>query len=387
MKRLSCALFLLLLVAMPATADQSLILEAPIPIRGTPQFQKLDRGLNRILLSDDAEASAKSLGYRLRDGKIQIVAAVAESEVEELEAWLTQNGAVHVSSAANYIQAFVPLDVLPALDHDPSVSSVRRPDYIDVGPEPKTTDAVKLLTYTSEGLQAMNAQAWHSAGYSGQGLKIGVIDGGFMGVDPLLGVELPDESRVWGQSFGGTNFYGSKHGTACAEIVYDLAPDVSQLYLAATSTVIDMVNAGAWLDSMGVDIITMSMGFGLGSRPGDGSGPLADLIDLFVDGGGLVVIAAGNSGDNHWQGSWSDQNSNGALNFATDSEINYIVEDDGVTPRWVPAFSTVEVTLVWNQWQRPTTDLDSCVSGLVRLDRIKHGLAEREVGPRRSGPR
>ncbi len=339
----------------------------PLPMRELSKHQhrlnKCDSGLRKIQTADDPLAAAEASGFRTEEGAIQVMIQAKPGSATELEHWLAPLDAHHISSAMDFVQAFVPLTVLLDLNDHPDVISVRRPLYLDSGPAPESTQSLKILGQTTEGLQAMNAQAWHGAGYTGQGLKIGIIDGGYTGVDSLMGAELPDSSRVWGMSFGGTDFYGSKHGTGCAEIVYDIAPGVAEMHLAAVSTVIDMVNAGAWLDSQGVDIITMSMGFGLGFSlaPGDGTGPLADLVDYFAQEGGLVVISAGNSGDNHWQGNWTDNNSNSWLNFSPSEELNYLVETDGTTPIWVSALSTIDVTLVWNQWNRPTTDLDLCL--------------------------
>ena len=44
---------------------------------------------------------------------------------------------------------------------------------------------------TSQGVQAHLSEAWNQAGYSGQGVKVGIIDIGFKDLTSLMGTELP----------------------------------------------------------------------------------------------------------------------------------------------------------------------------------------------------
>ena len=43
----------------------------------------------------------------------------------------------------------------------------------------------------TEGLAASNAAAWHAAGYTGEGVRVAVIDEGFTDHSSLLGTDLP----------------------------------------------------------------------------------------------------------------------------------------------------------------------------------------------------
>ena len=92
--------------------------------------------------------------------------------------------------------------------------------------------------FTSQGVGAHNQPAWNSAGYTGQGVKVGVIDVGFEGFSGLMGTELPatvvarcyTDFGVHTQDVTDCEVYDS-HGTAVAEAVIDIAPEVS-LYIA-----------------------------------------------------------------------------------------------------------------------------------------------------------
>jgi len=85
---------------------------------------------------------------------------------------------------------------------------------------------------TSEGVKVIGADKWQAAGYTGQGLKIGILDQGFDGYRDLLGRELP--SRVSVKSFVPgieVDQAGVSHGAAVAEVIHDVAPD-AELVLA-----------------------------------------------------------------------------------------------------------------------------------------------------------
>ena len=73
-------------------------------------------------------------------------------------------------------------------------------------------------------------------GYKGEGVKIGIIDGGFQGFQSLMGTELPStvEARcytdigVFTSSLSDCdNSDTGKHGTAVTEAAFDIAPNAT----------------------------------------------------------------------------------------------------------------------------------------------------------------
>ena len=160
---------------------------------------------------------------------------------------------------------------------------------------------------TTEALDAMNVPSWHAGGQIGAGVRVGVIDKGFIGYGALVGTELPTtvEARNFVDGQNPINVDGTtQHGTACAEIIYDVAPGVS-LYLAKVSTNIDLYEAVQWLKSKNVDIISTSLTW-YNMTPGDGTGEFADLVADAHDNGILWTTAAGNDRENHWGGPFTD---------------------------------------------------------------------------------
>ncbi len=328
------------------------------PAKRSAPGSRLDAALTRVLAARDPIAQAKADGLVVRSGMIQVHIVTESASAEAVAGWLTAGGAERVSRAGELVQADVLPDLLRRVELHAGVLAIHRPSYAPrQSPDdlPVSGQAAGAGAATTEGVEAMNATAWHTAGYAGQGIKVGVIDAEFGGWDTLLGSELPEAAKTHFQAFGGTSVGTGTHGTACAEIVHDVAPS-AELYLALVATEVDISDAVTWMKANGVTVISMSLGW-LSWGPGDGTGYLADVVDGFVDGGGVWVNSAGNSRLAHWQGSWRDDDSNGYLNYSANSEVNYITVD-GVNAALIPAGTTISASLIWNQWSAPPTDLD-----------------------------
>jgi subtilisin family serine protease len=172
-----------------------------------------------------------------------------------------------------------------------------------------------LMAAVSEGSNVALAADWQWAGLSGRGVKVGVLDLGFLGyANRIAEGELP--SSVITRSFVGDGselaFWGrpvTPHGTACAEVIHDVAPD-AQLYLVNFGNETEWMAAVDWLLAQKVDVISFSGGWPLGG-PGDGTGTLADKVSEVRSAGVLWVNAAGNSARQHWMGQWRDDDSDG----------------------------------------------------------------------------
>ena len=213
-------------------------------------------------------------------------------------------------------------------------------------------EPLRSLPYevTSEGVGLSGGPLWHGAGLTGAGVKVAILDGGFEGYDSLLGDELP--ANVVTRSFrADERMDDGEHGTACAEIIHDMAP-AAELYLVASDNEDENLEAISWLIEQGVDVISASFGNPLWG-PGDGTGPIHDKINEATDRGILWVNSAGNFGENHWAGDWSDQDGNGFLEFASGDEGNTFTLTRG---------ETAMVYLRWNDpWDASCNDYDLAV--------------------------
>ncbi|MBN1627988.1 MAG: S8 family serine peptidase [Deltaproteobacteria bacterium] len=180
------------------------------------------------------------------------------------------------------------------------------------------TDAIKAarfparlfpLAVKSEVLTDANslfgAEKFHNLRYTGDGVKVAVMDVGFKGLNNAQSNgDIPDNIKTYDFTKNGlqTEYY---HGTACAEIIYDMAPG-AELYLLKVADEIDIYSAIDYCIDNEIDIISFSLGAS-GTGPGDGTGYMDECFDMATDTGILTVAAAGNYANfsvygGHWEG-------------------------------------------------------------------------------------
>ena len=172
-----------------------------------------------------------------------------------------------------------------------------------------------LGSINSQGVQAHQSDPWNQAGFSGEGIKVGIIEnsgeGGFLGYQQLMGTELPTsvEARCYtriGQFVSdiGICDTGGDHGTNVAETVADIAPEVS-LYIANPGTAADLRSTVNWMVSEGVSVINHSAVWTFGGPP-DGSWDynfsIGNSVKRAMDAGIVWVNSAGNDARRTWFG-------------------------------------------------------------------------------------
>ena len=117
-----------------------------------------------------------------------------------------------------------------------------------------------LLDINSEGVGVIGADLVHNEGVNGSGVKVAIIDIGFQNY--LTNPELPSERIAEVISFraDGDIEAGEDHGSACAEIVLDVAP-MADLYLYNFDTISELNTAVSRAISVDVDIISFSIAY------------------------------------------------------------------------------------------------------------------------------
>jgi hypothetical protein len=166
-------------------------------------------------------------------------------------------------------------------------------------------------------------------------MKVGIIDAGFSGYSALRGTALP-ATVVVKQNGTLSDFLSSKHGTACVEIVHDLAPDADLFLVNVDDIEVDFVNAVHWLQSQEVKVISSSIGLNLKIfcqqayevMRGSNAGYIIDYIDQVEQQWNYTISnavahgitwsqAAGNDARKKWSGPFVDGDQNGYLNFSS----------------------------------------------------------------------
>ena len=298
---------------------------------------------------------ATSRGLSLSEERVQVQILTDAAHLDlAIRAVERAGGEVTViGNDSSLFQAWLPIGVLETVSSDKNVFFIRQPAQLVL------MEDLKAGIYNTEGLAAMNGTAWHSVGFNGTGVKIGIIDGGFLGYPTLLGSDLPASVTVMnfvdGQTVDQVNGT-SPHGTACAEIIYDIAPGAT-LYLAKIGTNLDLQEAVTWMiNTNHVDIISTSLGW-YNITPGDGTGEFASLVQTARNAGVLWMTAAGNDREAHWGGAYNDPEGDSFHNFNATQDVNYFGPGNG-DGYLIPSGYLFTVAVRWDDWVNVNQDFD-----------------------------
>ncbi|MEA1871477.1 MAG: S8 family serine peptidase, partial [Candidatus Bipolaricaulota bacterium] len=236
-----------------------------------------------------------------------------------------------IEASTSLIKVSVPLSQLSTIVSQLGGISFIRPPYT-----PYT------LAITGEGIAAIGADAFHVAGITGSGVKIAIIDLGFAGLSQAQGRgDIP--YSVQQHDITGTGLTsGITHGTAIAEIVNEIAPG-AQLHLIKIADEVDLDLAVTYCLNNGIDIINHSLGW-YNTNFYDGTGTVAEIANRAIAGGTLWLNAAGNEAQSHWEGTFSDSNSD----TWNDQSLTFSATNG----------SQVILYMTWNNWPQASSDYD-----------------------------
>ena len=234
---------------------------------------------------------------------------------------------------------------------------------------------------TSEGVKATGADVWQTAGITGKGVKVGVIDGSFNHYMALLAsVQVTTKSfRSDGLIEEPETDSDTIHGTACAEIVHEMAPDAA-LFLVATDTPGSFANAVSYLvKTAGVSVITTSVGWNTFQL--NGTSVVAKAVDSARAAGVFFTVAAGNDAggkigsseaSGHFAATFADTDGDGYHDFAGAKTKNSLSVRVGTDP--------IQIFFSWADWDRPHVNYD-----LYLLDRTGKEAARSTIDQSHSG--
>ncbi|MFC1839531.1 S8 family serine peptidase [Thermodesulfobacteriota bacterium] len=292
--------------------------------------------------------------------KIRLVLKLKDSE-GELAHSMDKYGGRIIRKRRNLMAVEIPVDRIEQLvEENDAIARARFP--------------FKLYPHgdVSEGVEITNADIFHDTVYKGSGVKVAVIDVGFMGLtEAIENGDLPE--NVVQYDFSGLGLETEYvHGTGCAEIIHDMAPD-AELHLIKLGDETETWELKDYCVNNEIDIISWSLGT-FGSGPGNGTGPLDEVFDEIREAGVLAVASAGNSGNfsieeegetytlgSHWEGTFYDSDDD--LWHEFDKDISYSVYNViGAYPDWNDEgeSETDEVTILmrWDDWAGTGIDYD-----------------------------
>ena len=226
-------------------------------------------------------------------------------------------------------------EISPELRSDPRVISVERMSYRKVK-DVNSSRSIELLSDSGyygrawNQIKMLNGHLLHQEGYRGKGVTMALCDNGYQSLDSIRAF---DSIFLNNQILGtydyvfdnDTVFDEGSHGTNVLSTIAAVLPDTlvgtapeSSFYLFVTEDnrsekLIEEYNwvlAAEAADSLGVDIISTSLGYTIMYDEEENSHSYADMngdvtpiskaADIAAKKGMLVVVSAGNSGSSDW---------------------------------------------------------------------------------------
>ena len=389
------ALMVTLAVALPGVSadgdedknreiDQSEDQALPLPEKTELKYPNLGSRLDQLVAGvEDGEASTRGTAEGAPVGREEPVAVTIylSGNVDGVVSFLEDNGGSPRNVGEDYIEAYVPVPLLGHLSEQPGVLRVR-----EITPPQPAQSTQRIV---GQGPPVHGSPAWNQAGYSGQGVKVGVIDSffGFNDFSSLMGTELPStvQARCYTDAGRFTQnvadcadaLVGSDHGTLVAEAVMDIAPEAS-LYIASPWSRGDINSAVDWMVSQGVSVIVSGFTYYF-DGPGDGTSPFGDsplrTVDRAVAGGIIWANAAGNYAQQTWFGPYSTVESEGVrfIEFHGSDIFNDMLLDAG---------DRITVQLRWDDsWRGASRDFDLFVWDFAAADIVAYSFDLQGGGP------
>ena len=220
-------------------------------------------------------------------------------------------------------------------------------------------DHLVRASVTSEGVASSGATSWQARGLRGKGVKVAIVDGSFADYPAREAAgDLP--SAVTAVDLCSGNILkpadDGAHGTAVAEIVYDVAPEASLYLVCIGDGLSALQSAVTYAKSQGIRVINFSAGYPASSRgdgrggPGTAEGIVADAIASGI----VWVNAAGNEAQRHWSGVYSAPPGGQWLQFAPG------IDRETVT---IPYGAEGCAYLKWDEWPAASSDYDLFLYG------------------------
>ncbi|GAH38351.1 unnamed protein product, partial [marine sediment metagenome] len=194
----------------------------------------------------------------LKDNQVTVVLVLLPGEKASAidQASLVSYGATIEAVSRHLIRVRIPIFLLEEIaDKVEGISYIRLPyrPFSDMVSEESRLNLSNFLKgrenslqqisfgITSQGVDLTGASEYHNLGYKGQNTKVAIIDVGFNGLTNSQKYgELPEP--IITKDFTETGLEtGRIHGTAVAEIVYDMTPE-AKLYLCKVADEVDLEN-------------------------------------------------------------------------------------------------------------------------------------------------
>lgn len=224
-------------------------------------------------------------------------------------------------------------------------------------------DPASYGSIDSGGPAVMDADFLHELGTRGSGVKIAVFDIGFDGIDSWAASECGPVSTHPNQPlwYHDNHPAGEYHGTACVEIIRDIAPEASILIIDQSDPQMDVNVAVNYAVNWGADVISQSLGY-----PGyPGAGAACQAAQSAINAGVHFVNSAGNYADyNYWESGSYTVGGGDFVQFSGTDITNYIYS-------W-----TGGEIILWYSYESPSSSYASYQLRLYEYDGFNYNLVD-----------
>ena len=291
----------------------------------------------------------RARGLEISDDKVIVIAVpVGGVPSSQLADAIVKAGGEIILIGDGFVKANIPLGLLGQM-----ATGVADFGYARLPAKPRLDN----LTI-SQGINddtVTNAKNWHDHGFTGNGVKVAIIDLGFIGLAALKAADEIPASAIEVDYTGTGMEATTEHGCGVAETVYDMAPN-AQLYLIKIGDETHLQQAEIDCKTNGIKVINHSVGWD-GFNFFDGvayssmsPSPVSTVDDANAN-GILWMNSAGNARQRHARIQWRDGNNDGFLDWGQSGvNVNQIGNLSAGTP--------VVISLTWNTWPTTAQDFD-----------------------------
>lgn len=240
---------------------------------------------------------------------------------------------VHVIGDINTINALINFNFVDKIvfvnkNISPVTSKINKRDYTRLTKSVENQEEVYTYGNAQEQVEMLNAHVLHENNYAGENIHIAVIDGGFSGVTSIAAFsELRNQNRLLGgyDFVEKSNNYWLPAGDHGTKVLATIAGNIPNQYVGTApkasyylfrtedGNAETPVEESYWVeaieraDSLGVNVINTSLGYSIYDNsaysytPSDMDGQTAfcsKAANIATEKGMLVVVSAGNSGNN-----------------------------------------------------------------------------------------
>ncbi|MFT6045106.1 MAG: hypothetical protein ACI9WC_000805 [Arenicella sp.] len=349
----------LLLAASLACLNAHAGPQTELQVNQTPTIaaqSKLGPFIRKMATEGDFQSSA--MVKVKNQNRVQVYIRLSNAEERDFNELKALNIEIEViNTQLKKVQAWVEIAQLTALSQLANVEGINTPSFA----------YSRTGGTNTEGDAILKANLLRDLGFSGQGIRVGVVsDGSNDWTSARDSADLPNSLRRFGSCTAQPELIESciserscNEGTAMAEIIHDLAPS-AELAVAAASTTLEFIQGINQLASVfEADIIVDDLGFYM--EPYFEDGDVAKAVAALPS-DILFISAAGNNGNNHYEADFNVDNDSAFQGHEFNTNVNALFRDQmGII---IPARSFVFAYLQWNEeFDTPSTDYDFFITG------------------------